>query len=133
MMMIIIIMMIITPVWTFVLMCQSCRLSYLSVKNKNVRRALKKSNCYDRTVAHKTKSPFILFIMSILYSFLYFISDRDLDLDTNIARDTDKLRKIILVLKIHIFFKIEPSRGKTNNVVFEQIRHKPTCTSTENS
>ena len=27
----------------------------------------------------------------------------------------------------------EPSRGKTNNVVFEQVRHKPACTSTEDS
>ena len=27
----------------------------------------------------------------------------------------------------------EPSRGKTNNVVSEHVRHKPTCTSTENS
>ena len=25
----------------------------------------------------------------------------------------------------------EPARGKTNNVVFEQVRHKPSCTSTE--
>ena len=25
---------------------------------------------------------------------------------------------------------IEPSRGKTNNVVSEQVRHKPGCTST---
>ena len=25
----------------------------------------------------------------------------------------------------------EPPRGKTNNVVSEQVRHKPTCTSTE--
>ena len=25
----------------------------------------------------------------------------------------------------------EPPRGKTNNVVFEQVRHKPTCTVTE--
>ena len=25
----------------------------------------------------------------------------------------------------------EPPRGKTNNVVSEQLRHKPTCTSTE--
>ena len=24
----------------------------------------------------------------------------------------------------------EPPRGKTNNVLFEQVRHKPTCTST---
>ena len=27
----------------------------------------------------------------------------------------------------------EPPRGKTNNVVSEQVRHKPTCTSTEES
>ena len=27
----------------------------------------------------------------------------------------------------------EPPRGKTNNVVSEQVRHKPTCTSTEKS
>ena len=27
----------------------------------------------------------------------------------------------------------EPSRGKTNNVVSGQVRHKPTCTSTEKS
>ena len=25
----------------------------------------------------------------------------------------------------------EPPRGKTNNVVSKQVRHKPTCTSTE--
>ena len=28
-------------------------------------------------------------------------------------------------------FKNEPPRGKTNNVVSKQIRHKPGCTSTE--
>ena len=28
---------------------------------------------------------------------------------------------------------IEPPRGKTNNVVSEQVRHKPACTSTEKS
>ena len=27
----------------------------------------------------------------------------------------------------------EPSRGKTNNVASEQVRHKPTCTVTEKS
>ena len=27
----------------------------------------------------------------------------------------------------------EPPRGKTNNVVSEQVRHKPGCTSTEKS
>ena len=30
-----------------------------------------------------------------------------------------------------IKIKNEPPRGKTNNVVFEQVRHKPSCTSTE--
>ena len=25
----------------------------------------------------------------------------------------------------------EPPRGKTNNVVFDQVRHKPACTATE--
>ena len=25
----------------------------------------------------------------------------------------------------------EPPRGKTNNVVSEQVRHKPACTATE--
>ena len=27
----------------------------------------------------------------------------------------------------------EPPRGKTNNVVSDQVRHKPTCTVTEKS
>ena len=27
----------------------------------------------------------------------------------------------------------KPPRGKTNNVVSEQVRHKPACTSTEKS
>ena len=27
----------------------------------------------------------------------------------------------------------EPPHGKTNNVVSDQVRHKPTCTSTEDS
>ena len=30
-------------------------------------------------------------------------------------------------------FIYEPPRGKPNNVVSEQVRHKPTCTSTEKS
>ena len=30
-------------------------------------------------------------------------------------------------------FILEPSRGKTNNVVSEQVGHKPGCTSTEKS
>ena len=31
------------------------------------------------------------------------------------------------------YSQFEPPRGKTNNVVSEQVRHKPGCTSTENS
>ena len=30
-------------------------------------------------------------------------------------------------------YTFEPSCEKTNNVVSEQVRHKPACTSTENS
>ena len=30
-------------------------------------------------------------------------------------------------------FIFEPPRGKTSNVVSEQVRHKPTCTVTEKS
>ena len=30
-----------------------------------------------------------------------------------------------------LFIKIEPSRGKTNNVVSEHVSHKPACTVTE--
>ena len=54
------------------------------------------------------------------------------------------LMKSYLVMKLcgiyHIFptfilkcRKSELSRGKTNNVVPQQVRHKPTCTSTEKS
>ena len=44
-----------------------------------------------------------------------------------------------LPLGKHIMYKLvqlevnEPPRGKTNNVVSEQVRHKPACTSTEKS
>ena len=31
------------------------------------------------------------------------------------------------------YFIFEPPRGKTNNVVSEQVEHKPACTSTEKS
>ena len=38
------------------------------------------------------------------------------------------------VLFIYLFiYLFEPPRGQTNNVVSEQVRHKPTCTSTEKS
>ena len=32
-----------------------------------------------------------------------------------------------------LFFTYEPPRGKTNNVVSEQVRHKPGCRSTKDS
>ena len=40
---------------------------------------------------------------------------------------------ISIVFKLLGYEKFEPPRGKTNNVVSEQVRHKPTCTSTEKS
>ena len=33
----------------------------------------------------------------------------------------------------HVEYSFEPPRGKTNNVVSEQVRHKPGYTSTEKS
>ena len=37
----------------------------------------------------------------------------------------------LLCLLLDVIFIFEPSRGKTNNVVSEQVRHKSGCTSTE--
>ena len=45
--------------------------------------------------------------------------------------------KIVTFMKLPFYLicfrceVIEPPRGKTNNVVSEQVRHKPACTSTE--
>ena len=38
------------------------------------------------------------------------------------------IEKLIIMILLH-----EPPRWKTNNVVSEQVRHKPTCTGTEKS
>ena len=46
---------------------------------------------------------------------------------------------LIMLLSVNVdeYFNLflgllfEPSRGKTNNVVSEQVRHKPSCASTE--
>ena len=38
---------------------------------------------------------------------------------------------IVIGSLIYRYIKIEPPRGNTNNVVSEQVRHKPTCTVTE--
>ena len=50
-------------------------------------------------------------------------------------RDTDAdLRLCLLLCMLLVFlFLFEPPRGKTNNVVSEQVLHKPACTSTEKS
>ena len=40
----------------------------------------------------------------------------------------DTLNGIFILL---VFLSFEPPRGKTNNVVPEQVRYKPACTSTE--
>ena len=39
---------------------------------------------------------------------------------------------IIMIMSGRVLVN-EPPRGKTNNVVSEQVRHKPACTSTEKS
>ena len=36
-----------------------------------------------------------------------------------------------VVVSLSIMITYEPPGGKTNNVVSEQVRHKPTCTVTE--
>ena len=41
------------------------------------------------------------------------------------------LKHLVILHKIH--YINEPPRGKINNVVSEQVLHKPTCTSTEKS
>ena len=45
------------------------------------------------------------------------------------------LHKALKILKnlCHCVLTFEPPRGKTNNVVSEQVRHKPASTSTEKS
>ena len=41
------------------------------------------------------------------------------------------LGQFCVVHPSHHFKLYEPPRGKTNNVVSEQVEHKPSCTSTE--
>ena len=60
----------------------------------------------------------------------------ELTLPTNTSRQ--RLTKLINVgargrSKSRIMSRYEPPRGKTNNVVFDQVQHKPACTSTEKS
>ena len=62
-------------------------------------------------------------------------------LDFGIVRTFDEPKKLPVNLintgrnavQITVSRKNEPPRGKTNNVVSEQVRHKPACTSTEKS
>ena len=57
----------------------------------------------------------------------------------DITKDNEDLREALAVLKSRIDrpsgkqTSYEPPRGKTNNVVSEQVGHKPACTSTEKS
>ena len=54
--------------------------------------------------------------------------------DVPVTRAMLSLKNLLLFLKaVHPFTINEPPRGKTNNVVSEQVRHKPTCASTEKS
>ena len=39
----------------------------------------------------------------------------------------------LMYINVNLMYINELPRGKTNNVVSEQVRHKPTCTSTEKS
>ena len=41
------------------------------------------------------------------------------------------LQKCCVEFAGQVMYKFEPPRGKTSNVVSEQVRHKPRCTSTE--
>ena len=43
------------------------------------------------------------------------------------------LEEFLPILGLISWSLSEPPRGKTNNVVSEQVRHKPACTSTEKS
>ena len=71
----------------------------------------------DMTIAVDAK-PQIKFIMNVLYRFLLHELELFLTSTKHFWPDN---------------FIFEPPRGKTNNVVFEQVRHKPACTSTEKS
>ena len=46
---------------------------------------------------------------------------------------SETIKNVISDAHNHSAQVFEPPRGKTNNVVSEQVRHKPTCTSTEKS
>ena len=40
---------------------------------------------------------------------------------------------LVKVIDFSSMYIYEPPHGKTNNVVSDQVRHKPTCTVTEKS
>ena len=56
------------------------------------------------------------------------IADSMKDLDDEEISDTEDPD---LMVGFCFYIIIEPPRGKTNNVVSEQVRHNPGCTSTE--
>ena len=67
------------------------------------------------------------------------------DFDSALSRDSGSalsrdsgsvivpLQQYTYVQRKFIYITCEPPRGKTDNVVSEQVRHKPACTSTEKS
>ena len=67
--------------------------------------------------------------------------DKCRSLDNNVTRAFSQSMTLIISLRDHkthfeSFIKevsFEPPRGKTNNVVSEQVRHKPACAVTEKS
>ena len=50
--------------------------------------------------------------------------------ETTFTRRKERLK---ILLNPTTYTTFEPPRGKTNNVVSEQVRHKPACASTEKS
>ena len=63
-------------------------------------------------------------------SFFLFYEINDVMLFEFLFINNAQLHMMVTHIILQIF---EPPRGKTNNVVSEQVGHKPTCTSTEKS
>ena len=77
-------------------------------------RSVNKISCFDYEIIKKINKFFICLI--ILYH-IYFFFHLKVEVFKNILATTYDI--------------IEPSHGKTNNVVSDQVRHKSSCTVTE--
>ena len=78
---------------------------------------------------------FCLFLYCKNVIFLTFHVCIFLMLFVNHFHPGDQLRMIqnyeYINKNLNIFMEYEPPRGKTNNVVFDQVQHKSACTATE--